>query len=125
MSMMGMGGFRGGMPDPAASQAAAESKHLAKDVRIEAEAAQGRIDRLVLICRAMWELLQERTDLTDADLAAKVREIDQRDGQTDGKLKAPKTAACPSCGRPMALRNVKCLYCGAERPPGSPFESVL
>ena len=34
-----------------------------------------RLERLALICRAMWALLSESTSLTEADLKKKIRAI--------------------------------------------------
>ena len=63
--------------------------------------------------RLVWELLQERTNLTEDDLMAKVRDIDLRDGVADGKLQTDKSLAkCSNCGRTMSDRHGRCLYCG-------------
>ena len=73
-----------------------------------------RVDKLVLACMAMWELLKDRTELTEEDLMAKVQEVDLRDGQADGKV-SKTVAKCPKCGRTMSPRHKKCLYCGASK----------
>lgn len=70
-----------------------------------------RVDHLALLCRAMFELLQERTDIKDADLAKKMEEIDLRDGRRDGKMGSAITK-CPDCGRTVSPKFRKCLYCG-------------
>ena len=49
-----------------------------------------QLDRLTLVCQAMWELLRERTGLTESQLLAKVTEVDLRDGKLDGKYKKTK-----------------------------------
>ena len=41
---------------------------------------QVTLERLSLTCRAMWELLRERTDVSEDELIAKVHELDLRDG---------------------------------------------
>ncbi len=83
-----------------------------------------RMDKLTMLCSAMWELLQERTDLTDDDLNERVMQIDLRDGQADGKVQK-EVANCPKCGRVMSQRHVRCLYCGADKLDAGSFDSVL
>jgi hypothetical protein len=74
---------------------------------------EDRVDKLLLACTALWELLRDRTDLTEDDLLAKVQEVDLRDGQADGKI-TKTVKKCPACGRTMSPRHRQCLYCGAE-----------
>ena len=73
----------------------------------------GRIDRLSLVCLAMWELLQQKTGISEEDLLSKVKEIDLRDGKLDGKLQK-KVAQCSQCGRVLSRQHGRCLYCGSE-----------
>ena len=66
------------------------------DVRASAAALEGsadlraaarlddKVNRLALICRAMFELMQA-SGVTEDQLKAKIVEIDLRDGQADGK----------------------------------------
>ena len=75
---------------------------------------EDRLDKLLLVNMAMWELLKARTELTEEDLLGKVQEIDLRDGRADGKV-SKTVAECPKCGRTMSPRHKKCLYCGASR----------
>jgi hypothetical protein len=71
-----------------------------------------RIARLALICRAMFELLQESApELTEQKLSAKVVEIDLRDGQADGRM-TPKGKRCPKCDAMMSPKFGRCLFCG-------------
>ena len=84
---------------------------------------QRRVDKLALICEAMWEMIRERTDLTEDDLAAKVEEIDLRDGKLDGKVEA-KPIPCPKCNRRSPSRFERCLYCGQPMEPDSIFRTV-
>ena len=80
------------------------------DVRV----LEAEIDKLSLICMAMWRLLEERTSLTEKDLLDKVSELDLQDGKADGKLAKP-VSRCVACNRVMSRRHTRCLYCGAER----------
>jgi len=64
-----------------------------------------------------------RGKLTEDDLAAKVAEIDARDGVADGRItKQPRT--CPGCGHTVYPRHKKCLYCGADLPTDSVFKTI-
>ena len=109
---------------PAADMAGKTARRAAGDA---AEAAadlatlEQRFERLALACMAMWELLQERTDLGDEDLAERIREIDLRDGEADGKV-TRTIQHCPKCDRTMSPRHNKCLYCGYESLETRPFD---
>ncbi len=82
-----------------------------------------KLEKLALICRAIWELVREHYSLADDDLLNKVKEIDLLDGSLDGKVTiAPK--ACSKCGRPVSKRHMRCLYCGAEDLVDTPFDSL-
>ncbi len=72
-----------------------------------------RVNRLALVSQAMWELLRERSHVTDKDLADKILEVDLRDGQTDGRI-APIACECPNCHKPISSRRPTCVYCGVE-----------
>lgn len=80
-----------------------------------------QIERLTLASQAMWELLRDRTDLTEQDLETKILEIDARDGSIDGKI-AMKQVNCPSCGRPTHSRRSSCVMCGAPLKKENQFE---
>lgn len=82
-----------------------------------------RVDRLTLICMAMWSLLQEKTGLTEEDLLDRVKQIDLMDGQEDGKFKK-QIAQCPKCKRVMSARHGRCLYCGAADLHYTAFDTV-
>ena len=91
-------------------RAASRSRELGTEVH-------DRIARLALLTEAIWELMAERQGLTAADLAARVREIDMRDGREDGKRGAPEGASqvhCGSCEAVVPPGKTKCQFCGAE-----------
>ena len=56
-----------------------------------------QVDRFTLACRAMWELLRDRSGLTEQDLEAKIPEIDSRAGRIDGRM-TRQPAECSACG---------------------------
>ncbi|MGJ8655302.1 MAG: hypothetical protein ACSHX6_02540 [Akkermansiaceae bacterium] len=82
---------------------------------------QRKIDRLALSSQAMWELLRDFSDLTEEDIIAKVLEIDNRDGNTDGKI-SMQTIDCPTCHRPTNTKRTNCVICGAELQKKHQFE---
>jgi len=97
----------------AKQDAANTSERLHKEVlRLES-----RIDRLSIITQGLLELVREKTDLTEADIEAKIAEIDARDGRLDGKITG-KPTACPQCGRTGHSRLRSCPYCGAAMDKG-------
>ena len=51
------------------------------------------------------------------------RDIDLRDGVEDGKI-TPNVQDCQACGRTMAPRHKRCMYCGSERLVESPFHGI-
>ena len=84
---------------------------------------EGEHARLALVCHALWTLLRERTGLTEEDLLARVRELDLRDGREDGRI-ATTVSSCRSCGRVLARRHARCIYCGSARLRASAFDAV-
>ncbi len=73
-------------------------------------------ERLKLITMALWEVLNERLDLTESELRAKIEELDELDGRLDGRLRVrPKPSPCSACGRPVLPSSITCAYCG-QRP---------
>ena len=99
-----------------AAAGARRAESVASDV-------EERLDKLTLICIAMWELLRDNTKCTEADLMAKVQEIDLRDGVPDGKV-TDTVSKCPQCQRTMSPRHQTCLYCGHEKLINNVFESI-
>lgn len=84
------------------------------------ESLEARLERLQLACTALWEFLQEHHKISNEELNLRIREIDARDGEEDGRA-SPRARACPSCQRPVSVRHQKCLYCGTEDLEASPF----
>lgn len=82
-----------------------------------------QVDHLTLVCSAMWQLIRERTNLTEQDLAERVAIIDAKDGVADGKM-TKTVKKCPKCNRTMSPKHSRCLYCGESIPPDSIFETV-
>jgi len=107
-----------------ASGEAAKATGRASEAQREVGHLDERVDRLTLICMALWKLLQDRTDLTEEDLMAKVRELDMMDGTADGKIQR-KIKRCPKCDRTMSPQHSRCLYCGAADLQATAFDGVI
>lgn len=98
-----------------AKKAQMNQERLAQQVR----SLEVQIDRLTLALATVTELFCERNEITQEQLAAKVREIDLRDGKLDGKISRSENKQvkkCTSCqGVNNELRHT-CLYCGKDLP---------
>ena len=92
--------------------AAWRAGNVASDARQAASEVTRRFDSLLLINMAMWSLLEEKLGLTEDQLAARVREIDLRDGKLDGRVAPTELPECPQCGRKPQRHRPLCLYCG-------------
>ena len=126
MSGFLMGGLYGLSPSFAARDAATSANRSATAAETVAERMKqtmDRVDKLALVCMAMWSLLQEKTELTEEDLMDRVREIDLADGVEDGKV-SKRVVNCPQCARVMHPRHKKCMYCGATELKESAFDDV-
>ncbi len=88
----------------------------------EIDDLQDHVERLSLACQAMWEIMRERSGLTEDQLERKILEIDGRDGQIDGKINTPPMP-CPSCGRTTSSRRNSCVMCGAPTRRPHQFEA--
>ncbi|MGE4070766.1 MAG: hypothetical protein AB7E72_06280 [Lysobacterales bacterium] len=86
------------------------AKAGAEQTRSEMQRLQQEVDRLSLVCRSMWSLLQDASGLTEHDLIKRMEEVDLQDGQRDGRVRS-KVVVCGSCGRNNNGRHAACLYC--------------
>jgi aspartate carbamoyltransferase regulatory subunit len=103
---MGVGGLDHSQELAAAREQVATMGSRMRDLEHE-------ISRLSLLNQALWELIRERLNVTDADLEQKAREVDLRDGVEDGCI-TNTAVQCPRCGRISNSKHYKCLYCGQE-----------
>ena len=103
-----------------AQMSAQQARDIANESAISADKAWKNSERLYMVVHAMWELLSEKIGLTDADLEAKIRDIDMRDGRLDGKdatQTLPQT--CCQCGRTILSGQSVCSWCGAPSEGGA------
>jgi hypothetical protein len=82
-----------------------------------------RVDQLLLVCAAMWELVKEKTGITEEELINRVAILDAKDGVADGKL-TQTPVKCPKCNRVVSGKHSRCLYCGNQLPVESVFKTV-
>lgn len=82
-----------------------------------------RMDKLVLVCQAIWSLLMEHTELTEADLLQRVTDLDLKDGQLDGKI-IKGIVKCKKCDSAISHKFSKCLFCGQQYETESAFTSI-
>ncbi len=95
----------------AGESTAAGAAKTAKAARTDARDVEDRLDRALLACEAMWSILRDKLGVTDIELVERINDIDLSDGELDGKTRKP-AVTCPKCGRKIAQRFPKCMYCG-------------
>jgi Fe2+ or Zn2+ uptake regulation protein len=108
--------------DPVA-KAATRAVEQVSDLQDEIKRLDRRIDKLVLVNQALWELVQEKTGLSEIELKSRVLEVDARDGAIDGRLGAT-VLHCAKCGKAIAHHHRTCMYCGQAIEFANPFEAV-
>ena len=96
-----------------AKSAAERAGEKARSAAEEVAALRGQVDRLQMVCEAMWTVVKRHSGLEDAELARLVEEIDLRDGRLDGRS-ARAARSCGKCGRVVSVRTSVCIYCGAQ-----------
>ena len=102
-----------------------------QEMRRDIAEPHGRLDRqedqlrqLLLVTEAMWSLVSERFDISEADLVARMAEIDAEDGQVDGKRGPHPPETCGTCHAAIDHTRTTCAYCGAPASPSSPFDRI-
>lgn len=119
----GMFGYDTSQSSHSAATASARAAGQARGAKRDVAYLEERVERLSLVCMAMWSLLQDKTNLTEEDLLARVKVLDMMDGTEDNR--ASRTVQkCQACGRTMSPRHRKCLYCGEKRLVQSAFDAV-
>lgn len=90
---------------------AAQAK--ASNVASRATNLEQRVERLLMITEALWEILKEQHGYTDEELIRRVGLIDLCDGRLDGREAPSGPREREQCGRMLSRKHVKCIYCGA------------
>ena len=112
-----------GVGSAASASESARAAAAAGNAKRDVSHMEDRIERLSLVCMAMWSLIQDKTKLTEEDLLERVKMIDLMDGVEDGKA-SQTVQKCHACNRTMSPRHQKCLYCGAEKLAKSAFDRI-
>ena len=100
---------------------AQHARDVARESAMSSDKTRKNTERLYLVVQAMWELLKDKAGLTDADLDAKVQEIDMRDGRLDGQDSTQTDPlTCRQCGRTILSGQAQCSWCGTQTE-GGPF----
>ena len=100
---------------------AQHARDVARESAMSSDKTRKNTERLYLVVQAMWELLKDKAGLTDADLDAKVQEIDMRDGRRDGQDSTQTDPlTCRQCGRTILSGQAQCSWCGTQAE-GGPF----
>jgi hypothetical protein len=100
-----------------------EKKEVARHSREHQVDLERRLEKLSLICRAMWTLIQEKANISEKELAQRTVEIDLLDGKADGRVSVP-ARDCSTCKRTIAPRHDACYYCGSRKLVDSVFENI-
>lgn len=106
-----------------------------EEEQTELQKLTDKVDQLQNLTIALWSLIQDKTDLTEADLKQKLAELAQEKQRKSDRTptvlretKPKKTAQdCPQCGRPLQKlenRFHKCLYCGYTQDFDSVFDTI-
>lgn len=104
-----------------AQSKATDANAKAHEARQDVHELEARLQRLSLLCQAMWELLSERGQISNNDLIRRVLEVDGRDGSTDGKI-GSRIVDCPRCKNKVNSRHPRCVVCGGMIATKHPFE---
>ena len=119
--------YQQGQISSAADTAAAAKRDAAHtDARLHNEVLrlESKIDTLALICQALVEILRDRGGVSEPDIEAKMKDIDIRDGRSDGRI-IGKPTECPKCHRSAHTRQRVCMYCSTPIEGGMLVERPL
>lgn len=101
---------------------ASQVQHQRQSDRDRDEDLRERVDRLVMLTEAMWELLRDTAGMTEDHLLHKLAEIDGLDGVSDGRRRRPPIDC--ECGAKVAVSAKVCVFCGAPPDTTSAFDWV-
>jgi hypothetical protein len=119
-----LGGETSGQPPDLGTQVLADAAVRKVAVaKADIEELRQAIDKLLLITRALWEIIAASQGFSDDDLINKVDEIDLRDGVRDGKVRA-NIRTCASCRRVLPAGREKCIYCGSKNEGAAVFWDI-
>ena len=100
---------------------ASDAFSKAHSTEVTVDALAGRLGHLALACQAMWEILRDHHGVNEAELKAKMLEVDLRDGAKDGVM-GTTVLTCPTCGSRTNSKRPMCIICGVPVPVKHLFE---
>jgi hypothetical protein len=105
-------------------QAAAASSDAASAKRDVAE-LENELARMKLACAAVWELVKDKTGLTEDDLIARMAILDAKDGIADGRL-TRGVRKCASCWphRPRPAKQMHVLRWHSSKMSSKAFNQI-
>ena len=105
------GGLYAARQSSQAQVEASSASRTARTAENRAAELEGRLDRAMMACEAMWTLLRDKLGMTDLELVDRINELDLSDGKLDGKVRKG-AVSCPKCKRTNSRRFPQCMYCG-------------
>lgn len=87
------------------------------DLAAQVTDLQQRLDRLTLVTQALFTVLEDRYNVTEADVTNQMEVI-----AATYRAQTVRKMICPACGHEAAPRHGKCIYCGAQLGADSPFD---
>ena len=104
------------------NRVAGEQAYARAAQRDAVDALHDRLDRLTMLCEAMWMLLKDETGYTEEDLEARLYDLDMSDGARDQR-KRTEPQRC-QCGAMVHPRSPHCVFCGDDAPDRPAFDAV-
>ena len=98
-----------------ANNSAALAGHKAEKSAENVRALERKVERLIAINHALWELLKEAGQMSDEHLETRVAYLQAEHEKSKGAV------SCVKCKRTSAAKFGKCMYCGEELPKQSLF----
>ena len=118
MELFALGLLKKPNSNAAAEVSAQQAQRSADHLEDELQRMEERFEKLSVLTAGVWELLKEKTGITDDDLRNIISKVEAQRQQESQQL------TCPQCGRAMLARYRRCLYCDYHEPDTDPFTPV-
>jgi predicted RNA-binding Zn-ribbon protein involved in translation (DUF1610 family) len=118
MELFALGMLRPKNSSAAAEASAQQAQRSAEHLETELQRMEERVEKLSVLMAGMWELLKEKTGVSDDELKQIVSKVETQRQQDSQQF------TCPQCGRAMLARDRRCLYCEYRIPDNDPFSPV-
>ena len=105
-----------GQPDRSESRSLSDAFREIARLSDTVSDLQADAKKQALVLHSLFDLIAERTDITEAELLARFQQL-----ELAAKDKTP-TVLCSNCSRPINLRHNRCLYCETDRVVTSVFD---